>query len=423
MANIAAISQLTAEKGVEALIADTDPMLKVIDKSYNATFSNGTFQSGQTINIRVEDQPAEMVQQTAFNNDPIIQKELPVTALNYTTGLEIGTAFEQFDIGGPTFLDDRVNKARMRMAAVKANQVAYAATVSKAPRFLSNYAAGTAIKTATDFGYVRAALTNMIASGGLYCAMQPDDMAQVAGDLAGKFNPTTDSSTAYLDGVVKMAAGLNMYESTLIPYHTNGSAVATGAAGMYLSANVTTGATSFTVAGGTANGIITAGSIVFFPGNGSTTGANEVNPTTKQTLSNKAGFTVAETVQLSGSGVGTITVTQAIYGPENNKLQNVSRLPTVDGTAAYVQIYGTASHTYRQMFAFKKETFAAFIGLKQAELIRNDNGIAYYDRVPVQTAANGDIMNRVNIMRLDLLAGATLTQWRHCVRMFTADVT
>jgi len=230
MANTAAISQLTAEKGVEALVADTDPILKVIDKSYNATFTNGTFQSGQTIQIRVEDQPAEMVQQTAFNNDPIVQKELSVTALNYTTGLEIGTAFEQFDIGGPTFLDDRVNKARMRMAAVKANQIAYQATVSKAPRFLSNYAAGTAIKTATDFGNVRAALANMIATGGLYCAMQPDDMAQVAGDLASKFQPTSDVATSYLEGMVQKAAGLNMYESTLIPYHTNGDAVATGTA-------------------------------------------------------------------------------------------------------------------------------------------------------------------------------------------------
>lgn len=422
MANTASISQLTAEKGVEALVADTDPMLKVIDKSYKGTYNNGTFQSGATIRIRVEDQPAEMVQQTAFNNDPIQQSELPVTALNYTTGLEIGTAFETLDIGGPAFLEERVNKARMRMAAVKANQIAYAATVSKAPRFLSNITAGTAIKTATDFGYIRAGLTNMIANGGLYVAMQPDDMAQVAGDLAAKFNPTTDSSTAYLKGVVKEAAGLNMYESTLIPYHTNGSAVATGAAGMALAANVTSGATSITVSGGTNNGIITAGSIIYFTGNGLTSGANEVNPTTKQIIGNKAGFTVAEDVQLSGSGGGTITFTQAIYGPENPKLQNVSRLPTTSGTQ-YVAIYGVADHTYRQMFAFKKETFAAFIGLKQAELIRNDNGIAYYDSVPIQTAASGDILSRVNIMRMDLLAGATLTQWRHCLRVFTADIT
>ncbi len=288
---------------------------------------------------------------------------------------------------------------------------------------MSSYAAGTAIKTATDFGNVRASLANMIATGGLYCAMQPDDMAQVAGDLASKFQPSTDVATSYLEGMVQKAAGLNMYESTLIPYHTNGDAVATGSAGMYVSVDVVTGATSVTVAGGTNNGIIKAGSIIYFPGNGTTTGANEVNPTTKQIISNKAGFTVATDIQLSGSGIGTITFTQPIYGPENPKLQNVSRLPTVISTTAYVAIYGTASHTYRQMFAFKKETFAAFIGLKQAELIRNDNGIAYYDKVPVQTAANGDIMNRVNIMRLDLLAGATLTQWRHCIRMFTADVT
>lgn len=420
MANQASISQLVAEKGVQALVADPDPILKVIDKSYSKTFSDKSYQSGTTIRIRVEDQPAPPQQQVAFSNDPVLQTELPITAYNWTTGLEIGTAFETFDIGGEELLSDRVNKARMKRMAAQAAQIAYDA-LKYSPRFVSSIAAGTNIKTATDFGYFRAAMNNMMANDGLYVAMQPDDMALVAGDLATRFNPTSDSATAYLKGVVQSAVSMNFYTSTLIPFHTNGDAVANGATGMALSANVTSGSTTISVSGGTANGTITAGSIIYFPGNGTTTGANEVNPMTQQNLGNKAGFTVAETVQLNGSGAGTITLTKAIYGPEQPKLQNVTRLPTTSGTQ-YVAIYGTASHTYRQMFIFRKESSAAFVGLKQAELIRNDNGIAYYDGVPVQTAASGDTFNRVNIMRMDLLAGATITQYRHCMRAFTADM-
>ncbi len=104
MANTAAISQLTAEKGIEALKADMDPLLKVADKSYSKTFSDKTYQSGATVRIRVEDQPAPPLKQTAFSNDPILQTERVILAENWTTGLEIGAQFENLDIGGEDLL-------------------------------------------------------------------------------------------------------------------------------------------------------------------------------------------------------------------------------------------------------------------------------------------------------------------------------
>ncbi len=420
MANIAAISQLTAEKGIEALIADTDPLLKVADKTYSKTFADKTYQSGATVRIRVEDQPAPPLNQTAFSNDPILQTERVITASNWTTGLEVGAQFENLDIGGEDLLENRVNKARMSRMATQIAQIGYG-SLRYGQRFVSSVAAGTAIKTASDFGNFQAAMADMMANDDLYVAMQPADMAGIAGDLATRFNPTQDSATAYLRGVVKESMNMNFYSSTLIPFHTNGSAVATGSAGMYLSVAVTSGATSITVAGGTTTGTITKGSIIYFPGNGVTTGANEVNPVTQQQNGNAMGFTVAEDVTLSG-GAGVITFTQAIYGPEQPKLQNVSRLPTVISTTAYVAIYGTAEHTYRQMLFFRKESSLAMVGLKSAELIKADNGIAYYDGMPLQTRASSDVLSLTNIMRVDFLGGAAIKQYRHCMRAFTKDM-
>ncbi len=420
MANIAAISQLTAEKGIEALIADTDPLLKVADKTYSKTFADKTYQSGATVRIRVEDQPAPPLNQTAFSNDPILQTERVITASNWTTGLEVGAQFENLDIGGEDLLENRVNKARMSRMATQIAQIGYG-SLRYGQRFVSSVAAGTAIKTAADFGNFQAAMADMMANDDLYVAMQPADMAGIAGDLATRFNPTQDSATAYLRGVVKESMNMNFYSSTLIPFHTNGSAVATGSAGMYLSVAVTSGATSITVAGGTSTGTITKGSIIYFPGNGVTTGANEVNPVTQQQNGNAMGFTVAEDVTLSG-GTGVITFTQAIYGPEQPKLQNVSRLPTVISTTAYVAIYGTAEHTYRQMLFFRKESSLAMVGLKSAELIKADNGIAYYDGMPLQTRASSDVLSLTNIMRVDFLGGAAIKQYRHCMRAFTKDM-
>ncbi len=420
MANVAAISQLTAEKGIEALIADTDPLLKVADKTYSKTFADKTYQSGATVRIRVEDQPAPPLNQTAFSNDPILQTERVITASNWTTGLEVGAQFENLDIGGEDLLENRVNKARMSRMATQIAQIGYG-SLRYGQRFVSSVAAGTAIKTASDFGNFQAAMADMMANDDLYVAMQPADMAGIAGDLATRFNPTQDSATAYLRGVVKESMNMNFYSSTLIPFHTNGDAVATGTSGMYLSVAVTSGATSITVAGGTSAGTITKGSIIYFPGNGLTTGANEVNPVTQQQNGNSMGFTVAEDVTLS-AGAGVITFTQAIYGPEQPKLQNVSRLPTVISTTAYVAIYGTASHTYRQMLFFRKESSLAMVGLKSAELIKADNGIAYYDGMPLQTRASSDVLSLTNIMRVDFLGGAAIKQYRHCMRAFTKDM-
>ncbi|MES2367603.1 MAG: hypothetical protein V4563_17135 [Pseudomonadota bacterium] len=421
MANIAAISQLTAEKGIEALKADTDPLLKVVDKTYSKTFADKTYQSGATVRIRVEDQPAPPQNQTAFSNDPILQTERTITASNWTTGLEVGAQFENLDIGGEDLLENRVNKARMSRMATQIAQIGYD-SLRYGQRTVTSVPAGTALKTASDFGNYQAAMADMMANDDLYVAMQPADMAGIAGDLATRFNPTQDSATAYLRGVVKESMNMNFYSTTLIPFHTNGSAAGTGTAGMYLSVNVASGDTSITVAGNTvASGTITKGTIIYFPGNGIDTGANEVNPVTQQQNGNGAAFTVAADVTLS-SGAGVITLTQAIYGPEQPKLQNVSRLPTVSGTAAYVQIYGTPSHTYRQMFFFRKESSLAMVGLKSAELIRADNGIAYYDGMPLQTRASSDVLNLVNIMRVDFLGGAAIKQYRHCMRAFTKDM-
>lgn len=410
--NIADVSQLVAEQGVEALIASPDPIIRLMYKGYAAELGMKTYQSGDTIRIRIEDQPAMPLQQTTMVIDPIVQSEISATVLNWTTGWNVNTAFETLSIGGPDLLRERVTMPRTKNMAVQAALIAYNQLLT-CPGFIGT--PGTALKTATDFGTARAALKNQLAMSSLFAIMTPDDMAQVSGDLAKSFNPSKDSSVAYLDGEVQMAAGLNFYETSLLPFHTNGTAVATGASGMYLSVNPVSGATSITVAGGTSAGTITVNSVIYIPG------VYEVNPDTKQPLSNLRGFQVTALTTLSG-GAGVINIFPPLYGPENAKMQTASVLPVVSGTATYVGIYGTASHMYRQMLFMRKNS-SAFISVEQAELMGGVvNGKMDFEGVVVQSAASGDLTNRQNLGRLDLLATARNTQWRHQYRAFTADL-
>jgi hypothetical protein len=406
---VGVVSRLVSETQVDALIADLDPITKIMDKNISKTFSNKTFQSGTTVNVKINDQPLMPVQQTQLRVDPVVQSEISVTVLNWTTGQNLQTIFEALVLGGKDWVKKTVIMPRVETMAAQIAEIAYTQLMT-CPNFIGT--AGTAVKTATDFGTARAALTNQLAKGYLYCGMQPDDMAQVSGDLAGKFNPTSDSSTAYLKGVVNQAAGFQMFESTQIPYHSNGSAVGTGAAGMALSAAPASGATSITVSGGTANGVITENSLIYFPGKFA------VQPQTKQTVGQLRTFRVTETVQLSGSGVGTISIFPPIVGPENPKSQTISALPTTD----YVGIEGAASATYRQMLFMKKNS-SALIGVEQEDLIGGAiNSTAFYDGLPVQSAFAGDITNRQNQGRSDFLGAALNLQWRHQWRAFTARV-
>jgi hypothetical protein len=420
MSNITVVSDIASAKMVEALIADPDSLLKTVDKSYSADFEQKTFSpSGGTIQIPVADQPQMAAQQVAVRNDPLNMRQVPLTYANYNTSLEIGAINETFDAGKAVMT--QTNKDRMKALAATMAQIGYNQLYTTGG-FLSSIAAGTALTTSTQIGAFRAALVNQYALDGIYMAGGPEDINGLAGAVATAFNPTNVSTDAYLEGVVNKVASVNLFESTLIPYHTNGSAAGTGAAGMYLSANITTGATSITVAGGTTTGTIKAGSILYMTGNGTTTGMNEVNPLTRANIGTKYGMCVAADVTLSG-GAGTITLTQAIYGPENPKLQNVSRLGTVDGTAAYVALYGLPDTTYRQVFFYRKQSALALVGLKRAELIMNQNGSADWDGIPIQTAASGDVQSLLNIYRIDFLGGACVKQYRHVKRAFTAAIT
>lgn len=413
MDQVAAISQIMCKKGVKALIS-TEPIIALMDKSYNAEYEQKTYQTGDTINIRIEDQPMTPSQSNVIQIDPVIQTQFTATVLQYNDGYELSGLFELYSLGGEKLVAERVGEPRMRNMAVTSAVNCYN-TIAMAMNFVGT--AGTPLVNASDFGKARAVLMNQLAESDLFCAMSPDDMALVAGDLATRFNPTSDSSLAYLKGMVKEAVGFGFYETTNIPIHINGDAAGTGAAGMVLSSVVTTGANTIAVSGGTvATGTITKGTLIYFATRSSVANVNAVQPNTKTPLSTLRYFTVASDVTLSG-GAGTITLTQAIYGPENNKLQNSTILPTTQ----YVGIVGTPSHGYRQMLFMKKKA-SAFFGLRLPDLIMQKVTSMTYEGVEIKVSAGSDLTNYQNIMRWDILITSVILQWRWVARAFTADL-
>lgn len=406
--DVQVISDLCAETGVDALIS-VEPVIAIMDKGLSATFEQKQFQSGDTIRIRIEDQPMMPKQGNVIQIDPVQQQEISATVLQYNDGRLLGAVQQEYYLGGTERVNERIFKPSMKNMAVQAALLCYE-ELSTAPNYFGT--AGTAPKTAADWAVGQALLNDQLAMDeGLYAIMSNQTMAETAGDLATKFNPTSDSATAYMKGRVKQAANLNFFSTSNIPNHTNGSAVGTGAAGMALSANIASGGTSCTVSGGTSTGTITENSLIYFAGR------YAVQPNTKKRLSTLRYVNVTADVTLSG-GAGTINFYPPLYGPEEPKLQNISVLPV---STDYVGIVGTASHTYEQAIVVKRGA-SAFIGLELPDLTMQKTSESSVEGVKIKVTAGSDITNFQNIIRWDMLCTAKNRQWRHIARAFTRDL-
>lgn len=411
MANIDVTSTLVAagESAVAALLS-TDPIVPLANKSVSKTYGDKTYNTGDTVKIKLQDQPQLPKQSNVIQLDPINQGEIDVTVLQWNTGLPMSGIEQEYNLGGMSQVKRELFNPRMESTAIQSAILIYDELV-KSNNFFGT--PGTALKTSSDWGLGTAILNDQLAHDtGLFAAMSNESMQETSGSLAAAFNPSKDSSIAYMQGRVKEAANLNMYATSLIPNHTNGSAVADGATGMSLSADVTTGSTTIAVDGGTANGTITKNSLIWIAGNFA------VQPHTKKTLSTIRYFTVAEDVTLNGSGAGTITLRLPIYGPEDPKLQNSSVLPLNN---AVVGIVGGASKTYEQALVFKKKSFE-LVGLRLPELFSLQAKRSSYDGIPIITTMYGDGTNYTQFVRWDCLLASVERQWRHIGRAFVREV-
>src|SRR5574342_389736 len=352
MADIVQVTDLVAESGVDALISE-EPVLQILDKGIAKEYEQRKYQTGDTVSIRIEDQPKMPKQSNVIELDPIVQGKIDVTVLQWNDGFNLTAIEEDLMLGGKERVRERILNPRLKNMAVQSALVAYEELVT-APNFVGT--AGTVPKTATDWALAKAALKDQLAgNSGLFAIMSNQTMAETAGDLAKAFQPSEDVAGAYMKGMVKMAGGLNFFDTSNIPNHTNGSAVGNGTSGMVVAVNVTTGATSVSVSGGTANGTITKNSLIWFKGR------YEVQPNTKQTLARLRYFRVTADATLDGAGAGSISVFPAIYGPEDKKRQVISALPVI--TTDFVGIVGAtsagdASSTWEQALVMKKNSCA-----------------------------------------------------------------
>lgn len=250
--------------------------------------------------------------------------------------------------------------------------------------------AGTIPNTLKVLNNARAKLTDSLApTSDRSVLLNTDAQVEIVDAVKGLFQDSTAIAKQYREGLMGRTAGFgNIYETTQIPTHTNGTMGGTP----LINGASQVGAT-LAIDGVTSGNTWTQGTVF--------TIANVfmVHPETKVTTSKLQQFVVTSTATFTG-GAANVVISPAIVTSGAN--QNVSGSPADN---AAVTVVGSASTGYAQNLAFHKDAFA-FV---TADLVM-PKGLDFsaremMDGISMRIVRQYDINNDKFPCRLDVLYG------------------
>lgn len=217
-------------------------------------------------------------------------------------------------------------------------------------------------------------------------------------DGKGLFQDSMQIKEQYKEGTLGRNAGFEMFESTLVPSHTTGTAVE-GATGYLIDNTNTEFASSAEISAREQTITVDTGSTTFLAGDVITiVGVNRVHPETKADTGQLQKFVVKAN---SGASATSLTISPAIIvsGPR----QNVTAAAA--NNAAIHKVGGDASADWLQDLAFHKNAFA----FATADLVM-PKGVDFaarevLDGISMRIVRNYDIVNDALPCRIDVLYG------------------
>lgn len=258
-----------------------------------------------------------------------------------------------------------------------------------------------------------------------YAVLSPTAMAFLADSASKYFNPQTDASKAFREGVVGTIGDIEMSASQVVGTHTNGAWAGTirtdtTAIAAYSSVWLESGSLTFT--GVTVGASFNAGDMFTVGGGG--TGIFWCNPLTKQSNGQLIQFNVVTAV---ASAAGTTQVIECspkliTSGPDQNCV-------IITKASETVTLLGAPSTTYQESVVFHKKAIAG----AAPKLFVPDNKTSSYARLKDMKiglrfvsdydtfgAAAGNNGVPKAMTRMDMVFGIKVTNGERCVRIRTA---
>jgi len=363
---------------------------KLIDKQYDDRFAKSGAKNGGTLLIR------EPNQFSIREGSVMDTQDVTEVTQTFTVAKQMGVDFNVTSVELTMSLDDFeeriLNPAMSRLAA----QVdAYG--ISVCYPYVSNFentAFGTK-PTLDDVLACKAILDQNLAPTSGRVAMV-DTLAANAIITSGRsiFNPASEISRQYSQGLIGDVAGFKFYQSEMTPTHTNGSR--TDSSPVVDLSSISNGDTSIYVTG--------AGSVTIKGGDVFTiAGVYAVNPETKKPYAHLKQWSVPD--DFTCDSTGTLVLNEAIYksGPRQNCYCSSW---SVEAALVFVAAggSGTASTSFRNSLCFHPEAFT----MASADLVLPVSGKASrakIDNISMRIWRDSDIINDKHPLRLDVLVG------------------
>lgn len=262
--------------------------------------------------------------------------------------------------------------------------------------------AGTLATTLKVFNQAQSRLNSNLCPGGMRtCLMTSDQNVELVDESRKLFNPVTEASKAFRQGIIGGAMGMDFYECQSIPLHTNGADVT----GIVVDGADQSGA-DIDVTNVTNGAKITAGTVFTIDG------VYSVHPLTGESYGNLQQFVATAEATGNVSSNANITISPSIKATGPDK--TVSALPANGAALTFV---GAASTGYRQNLAFHKDSIISAI--VPLPIVQGCTGYtATVGGISVRVMTGGDFTNDAENTRIDVLyADPVVLRWGHAVRV------
>jgi hypothetical protein len=313
-----------------------------IDRQYDNQYARKGAKVGSVVNLRLPNKYKSFVgQDQTANFQDTTESTVP---LEITTYRSVPLYFDDTDL--TLKIDDfseRYLEPAMTQLAADMEKDAYA---MYADVYQQVGTAGTIPQTLKVLNQARAKLTDsLVPSGDRTTILNTDAQVEIVDAVKGLFHDASRVQKQYREGIMGTTAGFgDIYESTMVPVHTNGTATGahtvTGAPAEGASVINITGTGVQTLAKGTVFTIA---------------GRFSVHPETKAPTGKLQQFVVTALATAVAGAYTAVAVSPAFIASTTNAKQNIASLPAASDV---ITIVGAASTGYAQNLAYHKEAFA-----------------------------------------------------------------
>ena len=362
------------------------------NRALTGMWSNGTYDAGDTVNVRLDNQ-FEVKQGDTVTVGDISESTLPLTLQPiYSVPVEYSTVDLTTDLYQGW--SERVLRPAIRNLVSRINN-----DIAAQARTQVYYTAGAVNASINSFAAVEEPGTILMELGAplddrWYFAMTPKDGSALKSSLQNSFNDRLNRDISDRSALGYLSY-FDMYFDQGI---ANQSITSTKGAGPFtINTNVSDGDTTIEIAGLTATtGTIAAGEVF------EVAGVESVNRITKASTGRTMRFVATANATADGTGVATVSVAPTVYGPATPTLQNVSALPA----ATDVVTFDSGVSQYKLNLAYTSN--ALHVVMPPLAPLDTPESDVYTDGdsgISIRVSKSGEILNNKNILRIDALVG------------------